>query len=124
VNPELASRSELMVMDGNRAVAHAVRLCRPDVIAAYPITPQTPLLEQLYRFHADGLLDAELVEVEGETSSIGVLLGASAGRRSDLHLHHGGGARLHVRRLFLRCGGQASHRHGGGDAGDEPSPYG
>jgi pyruvate/2-oxoacid:ferredoxin oxidoreductase alpha subunit len=78
VNPERAAKSELMVMDGNRAVAHAVRLCRPDVIAAYPITPQTPLLEQLYRFHADGQLDAELVEVEGETSSIGVLLGASA----------------------------------------------
>jgi pyruvate/2-oxoacid:ferredoxin oxidoreductase alpha subunit len=75
---EIVSRSRVMVLDGNRAIAYAVWLCKPDVIAAYPITPQTPLLEQLYRFHDDGLLDAELVEVEGETSSIGALIGASA----------------------------------------------
>jgi pyruvate/2-oxoacid:ferredoxin oxidoreductase alpha subunit len=69
---------DLRVMDGNRAAATAVLLCRPDLIASYPITPQTPLLEQLYRFHADGRLTAETVEVEGENSALSAAIGASA----------------------------------------------
>ncbi|MDO8689792.1 MAG: phenylglyoxylate dehydrogenase [Dehalococcoidia bacterium] len=69
---------EVKALDGNKAAAYAVLLCRPDVIAAYPITPQTPLLEALYRYHADGRLEAEMVEVEGEHSGMSVLIGASA----------------------------------------------
>ena len=69
---------EVRLLDGNRAAAHGVRLCRPDVIAAYPITPQTALIEELYRFEADGLLDAELVAPEGENSALSILIGASA----------------------------------------------
>jgi pyruvate/2-oxoacid:ferredoxin oxidoreductase alpha subunit len=69
---------EVRMLDGNRAAAYAVRLCRPDVIASYPITPQTPLLEEIYRFEADGLLDVELVEPEGENSALSILIGASA----------------------------------------------
>jgi len=65
-------------MDGNRAAAYGVLLSRPDVICAYPITPQTPLLEHLYRFCAEGRLKAETVEVEGEHSAISVLIGAAA----------------------------------------------
>jgi phenylglyoxylate dehydrogenase alpha subunit len=71
------------VLDGNRAAAHAVRMCRPNVICAYPITPQTDILETLYTFHAEGLLDAEMVEVESEHSAMGVLRGAAlAGGRT------------------------------------------
>lgn len=69
---------EVKALDGNKAAAYAVLLCRPDVIAAFPITPQTPLLEALYRYHADGRLEAEMVEVEGEHSGMSVLIGASA----------------------------------------------
>jgi pyruvate/2-oxoacid:ferredoxin oxidoreductase alpha subunit len=72
------AKSEVKVLDGNKAAAYGVLLSRPDVIAAYPITPQTPLLETLYRFGAEGRLDAETVEVEGELSAISVLIGASA----------------------------------------------
>jgi len=68
---------EVKALDGNKAAAYGVLLCRPDVIAAYPITPQTPLLESLYRFQADGRLKAEMVEVEGEHSAMSVLIGAS-----------------------------------------------
>ncbi len=68
----------IKALDGNKAAAHAVMLCRPDVIAAYPITPQTPLLEALYRHHADGRMDAEMIEVEGEHSGMSALIGASA----------------------------------------------
>src|SRR3990172_3564728 len=69
---------EVKALDGNKAAAYAVLLCKPVVIAAYPITPQTPLLEALYRYHADGRLEAEMVEVEGEHSGMSVLIGASA----------------------------------------------
>lgn len=77
-----AAKGELKVLDGNKAAAYAVRLCKPDVIAIYPITPQTTLLEQLCQFKAEGLLDAEMVEVEGENSAMGTLIGnAAAGGR-------------------------------------------
>lgn len=69
---------QIKVMDGNKAAAYGVLLCRPNVIAAYPITPQTPLIETLWKFAANGLLKAETVEVEGELSAISVLIGASA----------------------------------------------
>lgn len=64
------------LLDGNKAAAHGVLLCRPDLIAAYPITPQTPLLEQLYKFKAAGKLTAETVEVEGENSALSAAMGA------------------------------------------------
>ncbi len=62
--------------DGNKAAAYGVLLCRPDVIAMYPITPQTAMIEWLTRFHDQGLLDAEVVHVEGENSSMGAVTGA------------------------------------------------
>jgi pyruvate/2-oxoacid:ferredoxin oxidoreductase alpha subunit len=74
----LDQRGRVRVLDGNRAAAYGVLLSRPDVITCYPITPQTPLLETLYKFEAEGLLDAEMAEPEGENSVMGMLLGASA----------------------------------------------
>src|SRR4030067_644252 len=68
---------ELMVVDGNKAAARGAMLSRPRMVAAYPVTPQTPLVEYLSQFVADGLLDADLVEVEGEHSALSVLQGAS-----------------------------------------------
>lgn len=65
-------------LNGNAAAAHAVRLCRPDVVASYPITPQTELVELLSRFQADGEMDAEVVEPEGEHSAMSICIGASA----------------------------------------------
>ncbi len=71
------------LLDGNKAAAHAVLLCRPDLVAAYPITPQTPLLEQLYKFKAEGRLVAETVEVEGENSALSAAMGTTvAGGRA------------------------------------------
>jgi phenylglyoxylate dehydrogenase alpha subunit len=71
-------RGQVRVLDGNRAGAFGVLLSKPDVIASYPITPQTPLLETLYKFEAEGLLEAEMIEPEGENSAMGILLGACA----------------------------------------------
>jgi len=74
---------EVKVLDGNRAAAYGAMLCRPDVIAAYPITPQSEVVETLFSFKAQGLLDSELIEPESEHSSMGILRGASiAGGRT------------------------------------------
>jgi pyruvate ferredoxin oxidoreductase alpha subunit/phenylglyoxylate dehydrogenase alpha subunit len=69
--------SQVEVLNGNMAAAHAARLSRPEVIAAYPITPQTPVVEYLTQFHADGTLPCEMSEVESEHSAMSVLTGAS-----------------------------------------------
>lgn len=72
----------IKVLSGNKAAAHGVRLARPDVIAMYPITPQTPLAEELAKFHAEGLIDSEMIEVEGEHTAMSAITGASvAGAR-------------------------------------------
>jgi pyruvate/2-oxoacid:ferredoxin oxidoreductase alpha subunit len=71
------------VLTGNAAAAYAVTLCRPDVVTAYPITPQTEVIEQLAKFHADGVLDCEYVTVEGENSAQNVVCAATmAGGRA------------------------------------------
>jgi pyruvate/2-oxoacid:ferredoxin oxidoreductase alpha subunit len=77
-----AQKSQVRVITGNAVGAYGAMLCRPDVIAAYPITPQSEIAEQLAQFKADGILDAEYVEVEGENSAMNTVLGASvAGAR-------------------------------------------
>jgi pyruvate ferredoxin oxidoreductase alpha subunit len=77
-----AKKGRVSVMTGNYVAANAARLCRPEVIAAYPITPQSEVAEQLSAFVADGTLDAEIVEVEGENSAMNVVRAASlAGAR-------------------------------------------
>ncbi|WXG47603.1 MAG: transketolase C-terminal domain-containing protein [Candidatus Atabeyarchaeum deiterrae] len=68
----------LKMIEGSRAVAEFVRLCRPNVISAYPITPQTHIVENLAQIVADGDLKAEFVNVESEHSAASVVLGASA----------------------------------------------
>ncbi len=69
--------SQVEVFNGNLAAAHAARLSRPEVIAAYPITPQTPVVEYLTQFHADGLLDCQMTEAESEHGAMSILSGAS-----------------------------------------------
>lgn len=79
----IKTKNGIEVMSGNKAAATAAMLCRPDVVAAYPITPQTPVVEYLTQFHADGLLNAEMSEVESELSAMSILTGASlAGGRT------------------------------------------
>ncbi len=65
-------------LEGSQAIARAVALCRPQVVAAYPITPQTHIVENLARLVADGEFQCELVSVESEQSAASVVLGAAA----------------------------------------------
>ena len=68
----------LEIMEGSHAVAKSVGLCRPEVIAAYPITPQTHIVEALAEMVADCTIDAEYITVESEFSALSACLGASA----------------------------------------------
>ncbi len=75
--------SKVAIMNGNKAAAIGAALVGPDVIAAYPITPQTPIVEYLTQFAADGKLDCGMSEVESELSAMSILTGASlAGSRT------------------------------------------
>ncbi len=66
------------ILEGSHAVAEATRLCRPEVIAAYPITPQTHIVEALAQMVADCRLQSEYICVESEFSALSACLGASA----------------------------------------------
>ncbi len=65
-------------MSGNYAVAEAMRQINPDVVAAYPITPQSEIMMRFSEFVADGLVDTNLVTVESEHSAMSACVGASA----------------------------------------------
>lgn len=63
---------------GNLVVAEAMRQCKPNVVAAYPITPQTTIVEEFAGFVAKGKTDCEYVTVESEHSAMSACIGASA----------------------------------------------
>ncbi len=65
-------------LSGNEAFAEGIRLARPEVISAYPITPQTIVVERLSEMVEDGSLSAEYVHVESEHSALSCAIGASA----------------------------------------------
>ncbi len=69
--------ANIVVMTGNEAAATAAKLARVQVVAAYPITPQSPVVESLSRWVEDGELAAEFVAVESEHSALTVCLAAS-----------------------------------------------
>jgi pyruvate/2-oxoacid:ferredoxin oxidoreductase alpha subunit len=66
------------VITGNHAVSYGALLSRVEVIAAYPITPQTQVVELLSEFCAEGKLKAKFVKVESEHSAMATCIGASA----------------------------------------------
>jgi pyruvate ferredoxin oxidoreductase alpha subunit len=79
----IARKGKVRVITGNAAAAYGAMLCRPDVATSYPITPMSEVAEQLSSFRANGLMETEMVEVEGENSAMNVVAGASmAGGRT------------------------------------------
>jgi pyruvate ferredoxin oxidoreductase alpha subunit len=69
----------LRQIEGSRAVAEAVARCRPEVVCAYPISPQTHIVEALSRLvRAGELTPCEFVNVESEFAAMSVAIGASA----------------------------------------------
>ena len=66
------------ILNGAEAAAEAMRQIEPDVVAAYPITPQTPIVETFSKFCADGKVKTEMIRVESEHSAMSACIGASA----------------------------------------------
>jgi pyruvate/2-oxoacid:ferredoxin oxidoreductase alpha subunit len=64
-------------LTGNHAVAHAVKLCRTPLIAAYPITPQTAIYEKLSEWEASGVLKGIMMRTESEHSAMASCIAAS-----------------------------------------------
>ena len=98
-----------VIESGNVAAASGVKLAKVQVIAAYPITPQTPLTEKLSEFVDAGEMDAEYIPVESEHSALAVCIAAaSTGARAftatsangllymNEQLHWAAGARLPI----------------------------
>lgn len=71
-------QGKIVGLEGSFAIAEAVRMVNADVISAYPITPQTHIVERLAEMIADGELDAEFICVESEHSAMSACVGASA----------------------------------------------
>ncbi|NJE26179.1 hypothetical protein E3E22_06010 [Thermococcus sp. MV5] len=73
---------KLDLLSGNKAIAYGAKLSRVQVVSAYPITPQTPIVEYIAEFIANGELDAEYIYPEGEHSAVAAALAATiAGAR-------------------------------------------
>lgn len=66
------------VLEGSAAIAQTVARCRPQVVAAYPITPQTHIVEGIAQLRSTGAMTAEFLNVESEFTAASVVLGASA----------------------------------------------
>jgi pyruvate ferredoxin oxidoreductase alpha subunit len=74
----MAAKAHREGMEVSIAVSHAVQLARAEAIAAYPITPQTHIVEHLSSLVANGDLEAEFVNVESEHSAMSACIGMSA----------------------------------------------
>lgn len=71
-------KQKVLAINGNEAVAWAVKQCDVDVVAAYPITPQTIIVERISEFVANGEMDCEFIAVESEHSALSACVGAAA----------------------------------------------
>ena len=70
--------SEQVALTGNEVMSQAMRQINPDVVAAYPITPQTAIVQTFSQFVNDGDVDTEFVPTESEHSAMSATVGASA----------------------------------------------
>lgn len=71
-------KQEILGLTGDEAAAYAMRQIDPDVVAAYPITPQTEIVMNFSQYVADGLVHTEFVPVESEHSAMSACVGAAA----------------------------------------------
>ena len=73
-----SGKTTVKPLTGDQAAAEAMRQINPDVVAAYPITPQTEIVMTYSQFVADGLVDTEMIPVESEHSAMSACVGAAA----------------------------------------------
>jgi pyruvate ferredoxin oxidoreductase alpha subunit len=101
------AKQELMALNGDESVAFAVKQCDVDVVAAYPITPQTIIVEKFSEYVADGEVQTEFVCTESEHSAMAASLAASVtGARVFTATASAGLALMHEM-LFVTSGSRA-----------------
>ena len=91
-------------LTGNGAAAEAMRQIDPDVVAAYPITPQTEIVERFAEYVADGAVNTEFVTVESEFSAISACCGASAAGARAMTATSSQGLALMHEMLYITAG--------------------
>jgi len=89
---------------GNQVVAEAMRQCAPDVMAAYPITPQTTIVEEFAAFVAKGRVHTEYVTTESEHSAMSACIGASAAGARVMTATASQGLALMWEELYIAAG--------------------
>lgn len=96
--------SKVVAATGNEAVANALRQVNPDVCAAYPITPQTDIMQRFSSFVANGQVDTEMILVESEHSAMSACVGASAAGGRVITATSSQGLALMWEILFIAAG--------------------
>lgn len=96
--------TEMVARTGNEAMAEAMRQINPDVVAAYPITPATEVVQIFAGFQADGLVDTEFVTVESEHSAMSACIGASQAGSRVMTATSSQGLMLMAEELFIASG--------------------
>jgi len=94
----------LRALTGNEAAAEALRQINPDVVAAYPITPQTEIVQLYSGFVADGIVDTEMVAVESEHSAMSACIGAQAAGARAMTATSSQGLALMWEMLYIASG--------------------
>ena len=105
------------MITGNQAAALAVQRAGVDLVSAYPITPQTAIVEDIAGFWARGEAGGEFVSVESEYAALSYCCGAR-GRGENIYRHLFARPRLHARNDPLDC----RRAPAGGDGRGEPGP--
>ncbi len=98
------AKSNILAKTGNEAMAEAMRQINPDVVAAYPITPATEIVQIFASYVADGVVDTEFVPVESEHSAMSACIGASAAGGRAMTGTSSQGLALMAEMLYIAAG--------------------
>ncbi len=98
------AKSNIVARTGNEAMAEAMRQINPDVVAAYPITPATEVVQIFAGYVADGLVDTEFVPVESEHSAMSACIGSSAAGGRTMTGTSSQGLALMAEMLYIASG--------------------
>jgi len=104
---EKQAKQETIALNGDEAVAYAVKQCDVDVVAAYPITPQTIIVEKFSEYVANGEVQTEFVCTESEHSAMTACLAASAAGARTFTASASAGLALMHEMLFVTSGCRA-----------------
>ena len=96
--------SKFMPLDGATSVSQAMRQINPDVVAAYPITPQTAVVQNFSQYVADGIVNTEFVPVESEHAAMSACVGASAAGARVMTATSANGLALMWEMLYIAAG--------------------